>query len=118
MALLRRDDRGGNRGVAWHHAPHGAPRLAEGPGVSVQGAARRRVTVRGIAGMSEILDPDRWRRIDAILDAALELPPSGRAGYLDEACAGDSALRREVDELLAADAASDDFLSTPAAERA
>jgi hypothetical protein len=46
-------------------------------------------------------------RIEDLFLRALELPPAARAGFLDEACADDIATRREVEFLLAADAASD-----------
>lgn len=42
----------------------------------------------------------RWRQIKDILAAVLELEPDRRAAYLDEACAGDAALRAEVEEYL------------------
>ena len=38
----------------------------------------------------------------AVLNAALELRLAERAAYLDQACAGDAALRRRVEELLEA----------------
>jgi serine/threonine-protein kinase len=45
-------------------------------------------------------DPDRFHRIDALFDAALELAPDDRAAFLDGECAGDVALRTEVESLL------------------
>jgi serine/threonine protein kinase len=42
----------------------------------------------------------RWQQIKAVLSAALEVDPAARAAYLDEACADDSALRLEVEDLL------------------
>jgi serine/threonine-protein kinase len=56
--------------------------------------------------MGELLDRDRWQRLSPILDRALELPVDARAAYLDDACAGERELRRQVEELLAADAAA------------
>ena len=50
----------------------------------------------------------------AILNAALELPPERRPGYLNEACAGEPALRRKVEVLLDAHDEAEDFLDTPA----
>src|SRR5262245_45178646 len=48
--------------------------------------------------------------------AALELRPGERAAYLDEACAGDSALRAEVESLLRAHASrTPGFLERPPA---
>jgi serine/threonine protein kinase len=43
-----------------------------------------------------------WTRIEEILAAALERDPAERAAFLDHACAGDSAIRGEVDSLLSA----------------
>jgi serine/threonine protein kinase/tetratricopeptide (TPR) repeat protein len=50
---------------------------------------------------------DRRARVDALFDAALDLPPAARAAFLAEACAGGPELRADVEELLAlaADAA-------------
>ncbi len=47
--------------------------------------------------------PERWKEIDRIFAAALELEPAERAAFLDEACAGDELLRKEVESLLAHD---------------
>jgi serine/threonine protein kinase/TolB-like protein/tetratricopeptide (TPR) repeat protein len=55
---------------------------------------------------------DRWRRVDSLLAAALELPDAERLPYLDRRCR-DADLRREVQRLLAADRAADGFLETP-----
>ena len=68
--------------------------------------------------MEPAAERQRWQRIATILDAVLELPADERGPYLDRACNGDVVLQREVAELLAAAAASDTFLSTPAIERA
>lgn len=62
-------------------------------------------------------DPERWRRIEAILDEALELPEEDRLSFLDRVCSGDPELRRDVEALLAADAAAGDFLGASARER-
>src|SRR5262245_20755657 len=58
--------------------------------------------------------PERWRQIERLYQAALEWDAIERAAFLDEACAGDEELRREVESLLAADEEakkSDDFLN-------
>jgi serine/threonine protein kinase len=47
--------------------------------------------------------PERWKEIDHIFAAALELEPAERAAFLDEACAGDELVRQEVESLLAND---------------
>ena len=48
----------------------------------------------------------RWNRVAPLLDTALEREPEARARYLEEACAGDPALRAEIDALLAGGEAS------------
>ena len=62
-------------------------------------------------------DQGRWRRVDKILEKALELPAGERDTFLAPTCAGDADLRRDVDSLLAHDRA-DDFLAAPAAGEA
>jgi serine/threonine protein kinase len=59
----------------------------------------------------------RWRRVDSIVEAALERPLSEREAFLEQACGGDAELRREVESLLAHDR-SDGFLEVPAAGEA
>ena len=46
------------------------------------------------------MTPERWRQTESLYHAALELAPGQRAAFLDQACAGDEALRREVRSLL------------------
>ena len=67
--------------------------------------------------MAADLDRERWQRVSPILEAALELPPAARAAYLNESCGGDTELRRNVEELLAAEASAGSFLSEGALER-
>lgn len=47
-------------------------------------------------------------------DAVVDLPPPERAAVLDEMCAGDAAMREELESLLAADARTDSFGEQPA----
>ena len=60
--------------------------------------------------------PDRWKQIKRLYHAALEREPEARKAFLDEACAGDEDLRREVAELLDCDIPSDSFIQSPAIE--
>src|SRR5215467_10168965 len=46
------------------------------------------------------MDPQRWTRTESLYHAALAKEPGERPDYLAAACAGDSALRREVESLL------------------
>jgi eukaryotic-like serine/threonine-protein kinase len=57
---------------------------------------------------------ERWQRVRAIFQAALEEPPEARDAFLSGACGGDEALRGEVRSLLAAHASAGGFMETPA----
>lgn len=43
---------------------------------------------------------DRWRIVENIFQQASDLPARAREGFLDEACAHDPTLRKEVEEML------------------
>jgi WD40 repeat protein len=60
------------------------------------------------------MNQDRWRQIDQLCQAALERDPNQRARFLDEVCADDAELRKEVDSLLAGQAEASGFLETAA----
>lgn len=57
--------------------------------------------------------PERLAEIDALLEAALDIPLAARSRLLDERSAGDPELRREVERLLALAGGPDDDLLTP-----
>ncbi len=59
-------------------------------------------------------DSNRWQQIEQLFQASVDLDPGARATYLDEASAGDQAIRAEVEALLAADLDSGEFIETPA----
>lgn len=59
-------------------------------------------------------DRERWQAVKDLFDAALARPPGERTRFLDRACAGDEALRREVESLLASDEEAKSFMETPA----
>src|SRR5262245_54504554 len=63
-----------------------------------------------------MMERDRWEQIERLYHAALERDPEARERFLDEACANDEALRREVAGLLACDVPSDGFIQSPAIE--
>jgi serine/threonine protein kinase len=48
------------------------------------------------------VEPQAWEQVKDLFHLALALAPADRARLLDEACAGDAALRREVEGLLGA----------------
>lgn len=59
------------------------------------------------------MDRERWARIEAVFNDALDRPAGERAAFLDQACAGDPALRAEVDAMLTEWDADPDFMETP-----
>jgi hypothetical protein len=48
------------------------------------------------------MEAERRQRVERLYHAALEREPAGRAAFLQENFGGDEALRREVEEMLAA----------------
>jgi serine/threonine-protein kinase len=62
------------------------------------------------------MTPERWRQIDRLFHSALEREPAGRATFLARACAGDEALRREVESLLKSHERSESFIEAPASD--
>ena len=55
---------------------------------------------------------ERWQRIKAILDQALQTDVAGREDVLARACDGDSELQRDVEAMLRQQAAADRLLET------
>jgi eukaryotic-like serine/threonine-protein kinase len=60
------------------------------------------------------MNADRWRQIERLFHDAQARPSGERAAFLAAACAGDAALRREVETLLEAPVTAEGFLATPA----
>ena len=63
-------------------------------------------------------DLERWHQIESVLDAALDLPPEQRAGFLERRCERDAELRAHVEQLLRACDSSAHFLEQPVAGEA
>jgi len=61
---------------------------------------------------------DRFARMEAIFQEALELAPGDREAFLAKACQHDEALKQDVLSLLASHDDADDFLDRPAARQA
>jgi serine/threonine protein kinase len=55
------------------------------------------------------MTPERWQQVKAIFQQAVGLAPPDRARFVDDACAGDEELRREVRLLVEANAQPDGF---------
>jgi serine/threonine protein kinase len=60
------------------------------------------------------MTPERWQQVKELLESALEREPSQRAAFLEEACAGDAELRKEVESLLSFHEQAESFIETPA----
>src|SRR4030095_722991 len=58
-----------------------------------------------------------WRQVEDLCHAALARPAEERAVFLASACAGDEALQREVESLLAQESRAAGFMTTPAPAR-
>lgn len=60
------------------------------------------------------MDTTRWKQIDELFDAVLDLPEAEREVFLSTKCGGDEDLKNEVLSLLKADTSSDSFLEKSA----
>ena len=56
------------------------------------------------------MKPERWQQIDQVLGAALGRERDEWAAFLDQECAGDDELRREVESLLRAHEQAGSFI--------
>jgi serine/threonine protein kinase/Tfp pilus assembly protein PilF len=60
------------------------------------------------------MEPERWKQVEVLCQAALEREASERALFLQKACGGDESLRREVQALLAHETEAQRFMEAPA----
>ena len=60
------------------------------------------------------MTPEQWDRLKSIFHGALQQPADLRPAWVEQACAGDSALLREAQVLLRAHDTAGDFLEQPA----
>ncbi len=60
------------------------------------------------------MDPERWKQVDDLLQAALVLPPHRREEFLRRACGVDDELLQEVKSLLTSHDQAGSFLESPA----
>ena len=65
-----------------------------------------------------MMEPERWQEIERLYHLALEHEESRRAEFLEQACGGDEALRREVESLLAYAKPAQAFMEAPSLGRA
>ncbi len=62
------------------------------------------------------MNPERWQEIDRLLSEALSREPGEPKDFLQQACAGDEDLRREVGILLQAHGKAGSFIERAAPE--
>jgi serine/threonine protein kinase len=60
------------------------------------------------------MTPERWQRVEEVLQSALDRPRADRAAFLNEACAGDDELERETNSLVEAYDEARDFFEESA----
>jgi hypothetical protein len=60
------------------------------------------------------MKPERWQQIERLYHAALKREPDARAAFLDDTCAGDEALRSEIESLLRFQGKAERFIEAPA----
>ena len=58
----------------------------------------------------------RWKKVFDLFQSTVERAPEERAAFLDEACHGDEAMRREVESLLTSHERAENFIEVPAFE--
>src|SRR5262245_28822310 len=98
MSFLRRHERRGHRGGAQGIGAQRKAGLELRPRMA---ASRNAAQTRGIlTGGRRALDEPSVARLTALFDRALSVPRARRAAFLTEVCAGDIALRTELDSLL------------------
>ena len=61
------------------------------------------------------MDPERWQKIKSVFDAVVEMEPAKRERFLDNSCASDPDLRKDVQKLLDSFENAESFIEQPAA---
>ena len=60
------------------------------------------------------MTPDQWQQIESVLQHTLDLPTDERRAFLEDVCARDEQIGREVSSLVAAHEESREFIEEPA----
>src|SRR5215813_553018 len=60
------------------------------------------------------MQSERWSLVEKLYQAVRDCPPGERDDFLKQACAGDEALSREIESLLAYESQAATFMDTPA----
>src|ERR1700687_2113413 len=62
------------------------------------------------------MEAERWRQVEQLYHSVLAVEESSRSAFLEDSCAGDEALRREVQSLLDNQERAEMFMERPAME--
>jgi eukaryotic-like serine/threonine-protein kinase len=62
------------------------------------------------------MEPERWRRVEDLYHAVLQLATEERTAFLKDACGDDQGLRYEVESLLTYEESAEGFIEAPAFE--
>src|SRR5512132_446247 len=65
-----------------------------------------------------VMTPERWQQLKQLFQSALERKPAERSAFLNQACAGDPALRSEVESLISSHDQDGTSIEAMAAEAA
>jgi eukaryotic-like serine/threonine-protein kinase len=60
------------------------------------------------------MTPEHWQRIKPLLESALERDAGERTAFLNQACAGDELLRKELDSFIVSHERAESFIEEPA----
>ena len=63
------------------------------------------------------MTPERWRQLEAVFQAVLDLVPEQRGQYLSEVCGDDVSLRSDVEALLLQHESAGNMLEAPPVRR-
>jgi serine/threonine-protein kinase len=64
------------------------------------------------------MTPERWKKIDGLVERALALEPAQRPAFLDSECSSEADLRAEVESLIGYQQQASSFLQSPAIQEA
>src|SRR5215204_280725 len=59
------------------------------------------------------MSPERWREIEEVFQAAVEMPRADRALFVDKFCGSDAELKAEILKLIESDDSASDFIESP-----
>jgi serine/threonine-protein kinase len=62
------------------------------------------------------VEPERWRQVEQLYHASLQVSTDQRAAFLKNACGDDEELLSEVESLLAHEESAEGFIKAPAFE--